>query len=120
MTALHFLQRILKTLPATFSSAIEYLAPQLSQTIFMDGVLSSGCLTKRRHPETSPYKGALCARVGRGGRTLTELRHRCLGHLRKKSAPYTRSPQLPQNTASASNLCPQPGHVRVSLAFDCC
>jgi hypothetical protein len=32
---LHFLQRILKTLPRTFSSAMEYFAEQASQTIFM-------------------------------------------------------------------------------------
>jgi hypothetical protein len=32
---LHFLQRILKTLPWTLSSEIEYLAWQASQTIFM-------------------------------------------------------------------------------------
>src|SRR5262245_24420603 len=35
MMLLHFLQRILKTLPRTFSSAIEYLAEQASQTIFI-------------------------------------------------------------------------------------
>jgi hypothetical protein len=35
MMLLHFLQRILKTLPWTFSSAIEYFAEQASQTIFM-------------------------------------------------------------------------------------
>src|SRR5258706_10354561 len=32
----HFLQRILKTLPLTFSSAMEYLVEQLSQTIFIE------------------------------------------------------------------------------------
>ncbi len=36
MMWLHFLQRILKTLPRTFSSAIEYLVPQESQTIFIN------------------------------------------------------------------------------------
>jgi hypothetical protein len=35
MMLLHFLQRILKTLPLTFSSAIEYFAEHASQTIFM-------------------------------------------------------------------------------------
>src|SRR5690606_937998 len=35
MTSLHFLHRILKTLPWTLSSAMEYFAPQLSQTIFI-------------------------------------------------------------------------------------
>ena len=35
MMLLHFLQRILKTLPCTLSSEIEYLAEQASQTIFM-------------------------------------------------------------------------------------
>jgi hypothetical protein len=35
MMLLHFLQRILKTLPWTLSSEIEYLAWQASQTIFM-------------------------------------------------------------------------------------
>jgi len=35
MTLLHFLQRILKTLPMTLSSEIEYLAWQASQTIFI-------------------------------------------------------------------------------------
>jgi hypothetical protein len=37
---LHFLQRILKTLPWTLSSEIEYLAWQASQTIFMGGFLN--------------------------------------------------------------------------------
>src|SRR5690606_14485888 len=37
MMLLHFLQRILNTLPRTFSSAIEYLAEQASQTIFIVG-----------------------------------------------------------------------------------
>src|SRR5258706_14518779 len=37
MMLLHFLQRILKTLPWTLSSEIEYLAWQASQTIFMGG-----------------------------------------------------------------------------------
>ena len=36
MMWLHFLQRILKTLPRTFSSAIEYLVAQESQTIFIN------------------------------------------------------------------------------------
>ena len=36
MMLLHFLQRILKTLPRTFSSAIEYLAEQASQALEMD------------------------------------------------------------------------------------
>src|SRR5262245_61301765 len=35
MMLLHFLQRILKTLPWTLSSEIEYLAWQASQTIFI-------------------------------------------------------------------------------------
>ena len=35
MMLLHFLQRILNTLPRTFSSAMEYLAEQASQTIFI-------------------------------------------------------------------------------------
>src|SRR5262249_4320169 len=35
MMWLHFLQRILKTFPRTFSSAMEYLVAQLSQTIFI-------------------------------------------------------------------------------------
>src|SRR5262245_57793018 len=35
MMWLHFLQRILNTLPRTLSSAIEYLVAQLSQTIFI-------------------------------------------------------------------------------------
>src|SRR5262245_56002343 len=35
MMLLHFLQRILKTLPWTLSSEIEYLAWQASHTIFM-------------------------------------------------------------------------------------
>src|SRR6185295_14818098 len=43
MTSLHFLQRILNTFPATFSSAIEYFAPQLSQTIFMVPLSSRRC-----------------------------------------------------------------------------
>src|SRR5215470_14253703 len=38
MMLLHFLQRILKTLPWTLSSEIEYLAWQASQTIFMGGI----------------------------------------------------------------------------------
>src|ERR1700754_3614366 len=36
MMWLHFLQRILKTLPRTLSSEIEYLVPQESQTIFIN------------------------------------------------------------------------------------
>jgi hypothetical protein len=39
ITSLQRLQRILNTLPETRSSAIEYLAPQLSQTIFIVLVL---------------------------------------------------------------------------------
>jgi hypothetical protein len=35
ITLLHFLQRILKVLPRTFSSAMEYLALHLSHSIFM-------------------------------------------------------------------------------------
>jgi hypothetical protein len=37
----HFLQRILKTFPFTFSSEIEYLAEQFSQTIFISDNLES-------------------------------------------------------------------------------
>src|SRR5690349_19241231 len=39
MMLLHFLQRILKTLPLTLSSAIEYFAEQASQTIFIGSYL---------------------------------------------------------------------------------
>src|SRR4051812_3610375 len=42
MMLLHFLQRILKTLPWTLSSEIEYLAWQASQTIFMVSPASRG------------------------------------------------------------------------------
>jgi hypothetical protein len=43
ITSWHFLQRILKVLPLTFSAAIEYLAPQPWQTIFTDvRVLAGG------------------------------------------------------------------------------
>src|SRR3954464_1607220 len=39
MMWLHFLQRILKTLPRTLSSEIEYLVEQESQTIFISASL---------------------------------------------------------------------------------
>src|SRR5436190_12181686 len=42
MMLLHFLQRILKTLPLTLSSAIEYFAEQASQTIFIGSYLWRG------------------------------------------------------------------------------
>jgi len=51
----HFLQRILKTLPLTFSSAIEYLVLQLSQMIF---------IFQPRPPRAQPY-GNRCANTKR-------------------------------------------------------
>jgi hypothetical protein len=56
MMLLHFLQRILKTLPWTLSSAIEYLAPQASQTIFMGAFLVSGRMHKRAWGVTRPQE----------------------------------------------------------------
>src|SRR4029453_10220874 len=42
MMWLHFLQRILKALPRTLSSEIEYLAWHASQTIFIESSFGSG------------------------------------------------------------------------------
>src|SRR5580692_3793788 len=55
MMWLHFLQRILKTLPRTFSSAIEYLVPHESQTIFINASIQegSGCNAPRRIPRSA-------------------------------------------------------------------
>src|SRR5688572_20454050 len=52
---LHFLQRILKTLPWTLSSEIEYLAWQASQTIFM-GIPVFAVHALRPPSEPSPWR----------------------------------------------------------------
>jgi hypothetical protein len=51
MMLLHFLQRILKTLPLTLSSAIEYFAEHASQTIFMASYLARGTGSLGSTPE---------------------------------------------------------------------
>src|SRR4051794_18900827 len=56
MMWLHFLHRILKTLPRTLSSEIAYFVRQLSQTTFIDALL----LHRRcsdRPPTRSPHFG---------------------------------------------------------------
>src|SRR5450755_3371070 len=60
MMWLHFLQRILKTLPRTFSSAIEYLVPHESQTIFINasiqGDQATAPKTDKRRARAEPEK----------------------------------------------------------------
>jgi hypothetical protein len=78
MTSLQRLHRILNALPDTRSSAIEYLAPQLSQTIFI-GFLESSWQQRRvahdapaAHP-TVPVAGPQvenCSRVYRASQAL--------------------------------------------------
>jgi hypothetical protein len=48
MMWLHFLQRILKTLPRTLASEIEYLVPQESQMIFINASIGDRAGTTAR------------------------------------------------------------------------
>src|SRR6185436_13944308 len=67
MMLLHFLQRILNTLPRTFSSAIEYLAEQASQTIFImapERRASSRAQTLANNGRERPVEYRVQARTG--------------------------------------------------------
>ena len=57
MMWLHFLQRILKTLPRTLSSEIEYLVPQESQMIFINASIWRFAPGRRRERTAACRKG---------------------------------------------------------------
>src|SRR5215216_450087 len=82
MMLLHFLQRILKTLPLTLSSAIEYFAEQASQTIFIVRFLSVG-----RAPQGSSG-GTDATATGSVGSALEPQRWAPLG--KKNATPANR------------------------------